>query len=71
MSTLTNDSLAKKLIFLPGALGNIKLWKPVSDGLYHPGQREFFAWPGFGGVPLESDVNSIAFLLQHKTICLA
>jgi pimeloyl-ACP methyl ester carboxylesterase len=65
MSKLTNNSSAEKLIFLPGALGNTQFWKPVSDGLHHPGQREFFAWPGFGGVPLESDVNSIDDLVRR------
>lgn len=65
MSSRNNNSLAEKLIFLPGASGNTEFWKPVSNGLRHPGQREFVAYPGFGGVPPESDVNSIDDLVTR------
>lgn len=65
MSNRNNNSLAEKLIFLPGASGNTEFWKPVSNGLRHPGQREFVAYPGFGGVPSESDVNSIDDLVMR------
>lgn len=71
MSTLINNSIAEKLIFLPGASGNTQFWKPVSDGLHHPGQREFFAWPGFGGVPLELDVNSIYDLVKRVSASIS
>jgi pimeloyl-ACP methyl ester carboxylesterase len=71
MSTLATDSLARKLIFLPGASGNTRFWKPVSDGLHHPGQREFFAWPGFGGVPPEPDVNSIEDLVTRVSASIS
>ncbi len=71
MRTLTNNSLAEKLLFLPGASGNTQFWKPVSDGLHHPGQREFFAWPGFGGVPPESDVNSIDDLVERVSASIS
>jgi pimeloyl-ACP methyl ester carboxylesterase len=60
-----NDSLAEKLIFLPGASGNTGFWRPVSDRLRHPGEREFFAWPGFGGAPLEPDVTCIDDLVSR------
>jgi pimeloyl-ACP methyl ester carboxylesterase len=71
MSTLRNTSLAEKLIFLPGASGNTQFWKPVSDGMHHPGHREFFAWPGFGGVPRESDVNSIDDLVKRVSASIS
>lgn len=58
-------TLAEKLMFLPGAAGNTEFWKPVSDGLRHPGAREFLAWPGFGGVPREPDVNGIDDLVRR------
>jgi len=61
---MIHNSLAEKLIFLPGASGNSLFWKPVSDGLHHPGQRRFFAWPGFGGAPPEPGVNSIDDLVK-------
>jgi pimeloyl-ACP methyl ester carboxylesterase len=56
---------ADKLLFLPGAGGNTNIWKPVSDGLRHPGQREFIAWPGFGGVPREPGINGIDDLVTR------
>lgn len=57
--------LADKLLFLPGAAGNLELWRPVSEGLSHPGEREFFAWPGFGGFPREPDVKGIDDLVRR------
>ena len=65
MSMPINHSLAEKLIFLPGAAGNTNVWKPVSAGLHHPGQREFFAWPGFGGVPREPGISGIDDLVKR------
>jgi len=43
----------------------------VSDGLKHPGMREFFAWPGFGGVPRDADVNSIDDLVQRVAAAIS
>lgn len=71
MSKLKKDSYAEKLIFLPGASGNTQFWKPVSDGLRHSGQREFFAWPGFGGVPLEPGINSIDDLVKRVSASIS
>ncbi len=53
------DEPADKLLFLPGAMGNIELWKPVSDRLAHPGTRRFVSWPGFGGAPSDPRVRSL------------
>src|SRR6185369_17550956 len=71
MNTLASNSIADKLVFLPGAAGNTQFWKPVSDGLRHPGQREFFAWPGFGGVPPEPDVNGIDDLVKRVSASIS
>ncbi|MDI3291618.1 alpha/beta fold hydrolase [Polyangium sp. 15x6] len=53
------------LMFLPGASGNRQLWKPVADGLSHPGERRFFGWPGFGGVPEDPSVTGISDLVTR------
>jgi len=60
-----NDNLAQTLLFLPGAAGNTKLWQPVSEGLRHPGRREFISWPGFGGEPPEPGVDGMDDLVAR------
>jgi pimeloyl-ACP methyl ester carboxylesterase len=55
------------LMFLPGAAGNMQVWKPVAERLQHPGARRFFGWPGFGGVPPEADVTSFDDLVTRVT----
>ncbi len=56
---------ADSLIFLPGALGNIDLWKPVAGRLQHPGTRCFVTWPGFGGAPADATVTSLDDLVAR------
>lgn len=56
---------SETLLFLPGASGNTAIWKPVSDGLHHPGKRQFISWPGFGGVPAEPGVNGLDDLVTR------
>ena len=51
-----------KLMFLPGASGNLELWRPLSERLARYGQARLFGWPGFGGVPSDPAVNGIADL---------
>jgi pimeloyl-ACP methyl ester carboxylesterase len=55
----------ESLLFLPGASGNTRFWKPVGAHLRHPGDRHFLAWPGFGGVPAEFDVRGIGDLVAR------
>lgn len=57
------DRSADTLLFLPGALGNTDIWRPVADGLQHQGQRKFVTWPGFGGVPSDPGVNGLSDLV--------
>ncbi len=61
----TGTSPAETLLFLPGASGNRAVWQPVSDGLRHPGKRQFVSWPGFGGVPPEPGVNGMDDLVAR------
>ena len=60
-----SEAPATALLFLPGASGNIDLWRPVAQALRHPGERRFVTWPGFGGVPSESGVNGIDDLVAR------
>jgi len=65
MSKYAESTIAETLLFLPGAAGNMQLWQPVSDGLRHPGRREFISWPGFGGVPPEPGINGMDDLVAR------
>jgi pimeloyl-ACP methyl ester carboxylesterase len=53
-----------ELLFLPGASGNIRFWKPVADGLRSSGTRRFFGWPGFGTEPSDPAVRGLGDLVQ-------
>jgi pimeloyl-ACP methyl ester carboxylesterase len=55
-------TMTDTLLFLPGALGNTRLWQPVADRLQHPGARQFVAWPGFGGAPPDTTITSLDHL---------
>lgn len=57
--------LAERLFFLPGASGNMDLWRPVASGLRHPGERRFFGWPGFGGQPTDPAVRGLGDLVAR------
>ena len=65
MGAPTPVSPAQTLIFLPGASGNTRVWQPVSDGLRHPGRRQFLTWPGFGGAPREPELRGIDDLVSR------
>jgi pimeloyl-ACP methyl ester carboxylesterase len=64
---MNTEPRAETLLFLPGASGDTKLWRPVSERLEHPARRRFFGWPGFGGVPARAGVNGIADLVRLVT----
>jgi pimeloyl-ACP methyl ester carboxylesterase len=55
----------ESLVFLPGASGNLRFWRPVSAKLRHPGARRFIAWPGFGGAPPEPGVVGLDDLVAR------
>jgi pimeloyl-ACP methyl ester carboxylesterase len=57
-----NNVLARqpsKLLFLPGASGNVSFWHPVANLLGHPAERIHVGWPGFGPTPPDAGVNSL------------
>ncbi|MCS5699190.1 hypothetical protein NZK32_09085 [Cyanobium sp. FGCU-52] len=37
-----------RLLFLPGASGDVTCWKPVARRLRHGGEPVHLCWPGFG-----------------------
>jgi pimeloyl-ACP methyl ester carboxylesterase len=57
----------EKLIFLPGASGQLDFWAPVAERLRHAGTRRFVGWPGFGGLPPEPEVRGLDDLVPRVT----
>jgi pimeloyl-ACP methyl ester carboxylesterase len=53
----------QRLLFLPGASGNIRFWHPVAERLRHGAERIHLGWPGFGGTPPDPGVNGFDDLL--------
>jgi pimeloyl-ACP methyl ester carboxylesterase len=66
-----NNASADTLLFLPGASGNTDVWRPVAEGLQHPGLRSFVAWPGFGGAPSEPGINGIDDLVARVVTAIS
>lgn len=53
-----------KLLFLPGALGNVEFWGPVSRALTSEAQKIHIGYPGFGFLPPNGDVNELDDLVS-------
>ena len=56
----------EKLLFLPGALGNTRLWEPVALCLSHAGAREFVSWPGLGAAPPDRSVRGVDDMVERE-----
>lgn len=52
----------RPLVFLPGAVGRASFWRPVAERLADVGPAHLFGWPGFGDVPADPAVDSVAAL---------
>ncbi|MGC4087820.1 MAG: hypothetical protein QM756_07970, partial [Polyangiaceae bacterium] len=50
---------------LPGASGNIELWRPLSNLLPLPQPRHFVSWPGFGGAAPDPSVHGLSDLVAR------
>lgn len=57
-------SIPSQILFLPGALGRTELWDPVANLLACPAHKEHVGWPGFGSIPPNPRVSSIADLVE-------
>src|SRR5262249_57253034 len=47
---------ARRVLFLPGASGAGRFWRPVADRL-PPGEKTLLDWPGLGDVPPRPEVR--------------
>jgi pimeloyl-ACP methyl ester carboxylesterase len=53
-----------KLLFLPGASGDIDFWTPLAASLRHPSSQVHFGWPGFGPTRHDPSVAGIDDLVE-------
>jgi len=58
----------EKLLFLPGASGDIRFWQPVADLLTCPAAKVHLGWPGFGPTPPDSRVHGIEDLATRVIV---
>jgi pimeloyl-ACP methyl ester carboxylesterase len=58
-------TMPTRLLFLPGASGNTRFWRPVADLLAWPCERIHHGWPGFGMTPSEPGIAGIDDLVAR------
>jgi pimeloyl-ACP methyl ester carboxylesterase len=56
--------MRRRVLFLPGASGVGEFWQPVADLLPESFETVLFDWPGFGNVPADAGVHSLADLID-------
>ncbi|SFB57083.1 alpha/beta fold hydrolase [Azotobacter beijerinckii] len=61
-------SSPSKLLFLPGASGSTRFWKPAGELLVHPAQQVYVGWPGLGSTPADPGVTSFADLVARVMV---
>lgn len=61
---MSNATVATRLLFLPGALGNCDFWEPLAGALRFQADRVFLAYPGFAGVPADPSITSFDHLVD-------
>ena len=55
---------SRRVLFLPGASGDGRFWRPVADRLPASWEKSFFDWPGLGRIPARADVAGLADLAR-------
>lgn len=56
-----------KIVFLPGASGNIDFWNPLIDFLPIHYEKEIIGYPGFGTSTNDKNINNFSDLQNHVT----
>ena len=65
MQANRGELLLENLIFLPGASGNIEFWQPIISLLSPDYAKKIIAYPEFGGVPAQADIQNFDDLQQY------
>jgi pimeloyl-ACP methyl ester carboxylesterase len=56
---------ARRILFLPGAGGDGRFWKPVADRLETSAEKVLLDWPGLGHVPGSGPMNGFSDLVDR------
>lgn len=59
--------MGHRILFLPGARGDRRFWRPVADLLPADYERVFLEWPGHGSVPADPRVSRFDHLVALVT----
>jgi poly(3-hydroxyoctanoate) depolymerase len=57
-----SDHNALPIVYLPGGGGRSSFWRPVADRLWRQGAPIVFGYPGFGDVPADPSLRTLADL---------
>ena len=57
-------TVAPCVLFLPGASGDGRFWRPVAERLPAEWDKTFFDWPGLGRIPCRPDVAGLGDLAR-------
>lgn len=57
----------EKLVFLPGASGNIEFWKPLIEFLPKNYEKQIIGYPGFGNIAEDTSLESFCDLQEYVT----
>jgi pimeloyl-ACP methyl ester carboxylesterase len=55
---------SRKVLFLPGALGDGRFWHPVGESLPDSWAKQYFDWPGLGDQPPDPTVRGFDDLVR-------
>lgn len=58
------ETTGRRVLFLPGASGDGRFWRPLAERLSYPGEVVLLDWPGLGAVPPTPEVTGFADLMR-------
>ena len=57
----------EKIIFLPGASGNLDFWKPLIEFLPEKYEKQIIGYPGFGTIAEDTSLKNFSDLEEYVT----
>ena len=57
----------EKIVFLPGASGNLDFWKPLIEFLPEKYEKQIIGYPGFGNIAEDTSLKNFSDLEEYVT----